>query len=1183
MIINNLTFFRINSLFLFRNTIQHINGDWGKLSETLRIINLSDNSICEIESHPDDQLSNGVDTGRSLSSRKRTSKHYQFGFLKTETKIDDHKSFADLQRLMWLDLSGNRLPSVDASLMPNSLVTLDLSRNVFQQMPTRVFELPNLKILLLAGNLLQSIQVVDNDQKVRLEKLDLSENMIQRFHTDLLTGVRSNAINLAKNSIQFLDADSFAGMNVVHLVLAFNRLEHIDGAAFRMLDETLEYLDLERNLLRSTQPEALGRLKRLRYLYLTANHITDVDYLPETLRVLSLAGNNITRIPLASLERCADLSYLNMGYNKIAEVPENGFVGWGGQLQTLLLRNNKITELNYGAFAGLDSIKEISLSFNDIHWIHPNAFENISKSLKILELSFGVYREDFPMEQLQMLTELIWLGLDNNHLKVISDEALITMKELTYINLSFNRIMIVPPNIFVAEIHSHLMEVDLSYNVLYSISPYTFDSLLHLESVSLAHNRIDKLNRHSFNNLPNLNWIDLSHNALENITDTVFSLLPSLQHIDLTFNSLKWFTFNVFKDVSNKWTPLVLNISHNLIRSIEISDNDWSAHLTQLDANHNCINDTVSFQNLVHLRVLHLRYNYLTHIPNNAFEHLEVLEILTLSNNNISSLRRRSFQGLKRLQKLDLSHNSIEQLQIEQFSNLNKLRVLNLRKNQIRTIPRDTFLNTRIEFLDVSENHLSSWPEPALSDIGFTLRVIKVASNNIVYLDDSMFINTQFLYEVNLSNNKLVFVPENTFRLLKQLTELDLGQNRIPVDNLKGIFHFTKNVRNLNLSGMGLNDLPENMAIDLTSLTHLDVGANNLLDICDLSSLKLLHTFNVATNRISNLSKLSEKLPHSLRTLDISNNPIRLTDSESLSGTPFLETLFMHNVRVSNASFFGRLLHLRSVYITGVQHIVDCIADVPGLQHLRIDIPVTVLDSNLFAQLENHTKIRELDISGAHVAHIRADTFNGFRQSQRLVIRIRNTLLTDLPVGLFYVLNTVPHLTIDLSSNQVSSLSPDSFYPNASTWDAVGTRSLVGGLDLYNNPVQCDCGLVWLGHWLRRWLRETAQMNVVTRKESRLMLEVRLTSILIIFLNNLLLLIFSQRAKRNTCIDPLTGQAMSFLDLFPEDLLCHASALSSFSPQSQNAVIKWPFIIVGFVVSRWIVSIMNLIVPKHIL
>lgn len=41
--------------------------------------------------------------------------------------------------------------------------------------------------------------------------------------------------------------------------------------------------------------------------------------------------------------------------------------------------------------------------------------------------------------------------------------------------------------------------------------------------------------------------------------------------------------------------------------------------------------------------------------------------------------------------------------------------------------------------------------------------------------------------------------------------------------------------------------------------------------------------------------------------------------------------------------------------------------------------------------------------------------------------------------------------------------------------------------------------------------------------------------------------VFLQRARRNSCIDPTTGRRLNFLEVFPEDLLCHASALSSFA------------------------------------
>lgn len=38
-----------------------------------------------------------------------------------------------------------------------------------------------------------------------------------------------------------------------------------------------------------------------------------------------------------------------------------------------------------------------------------------------------------------------------------------------------------------------------------------------------------------------------------------------------------------------------------------------------------------------------------------------------------------------------------------------------------------------------------------------------------------------------------------------------------------------------------------------------------------------------------------------------------------------------------------------------------------------------------------------------------------------------------------------------------------------------------------------------------------------------------------------------QRARQSTCIDPATGKRLLFLEIFPEDLLCHASALSSLA------------------------------------
>ena len=89
-----------------------------------------------------------------------------------------------------------------------------------------------------------------------------------------------------------------------------------------------------------------------------------------------------------------------------------------------------------------------------------------------------------------------------------------------------------------------------------------------------------------------------------------------------------------------------------------------------------------------------------------------------------------------------------------------------------------------------------------------------------------------------------------------------------------------------------------------------------------------------------------------------------------------------------------------------------------------------------------------------------------------------------------------------------------------------------GGLILKGNPWTCECGLVWLGHWLRRWLRETMQIHTVVLEGAQQM---------------------QSLAREATCTDPRTGQQTPILDLYPEDLSCHASALSRGGSSSRCA------------------------------
>ncbi|XP_023170260.2 chaoptin isoform X1 [Drosophila hydei] len=1127
-----------------RNHITNLDGNWEALHDTLRSLHLSGNDITEVS--PGGALDATVNPGDNSSQPSSLTA--------VQNRVEGSNAlhaagagaleraggrpFEQLQKLLWLDLSNNRITHVAANYLPRSLVTMDLSSNLLSVFPQQLFEqLPELRIVSLRDNLLRSVQWKElqlRPLRMHLEKLDLGQNCIEQLESDYFqqnySDVHIRALNMEQNYVAHLPAEVFKATGIVHLVLAFNAISRVHPAAFEGLTDTLEYLDLERNHL-TTVPVAISTLHRLRYLYLTSNQINQLNNLPaftENLRVLSLSGNNFTMIPVLGLKNYTQLSYLNIGYNSIADIPEGIFAvdGWGANLQTILLRNNKITHLHLGSFAGLEQIQEISLSFNDITIHHPLVFENVSHTLKILELSFAVFPARSlesldPLDALLPLSQLIWLGLDNNNLKSVSNESFAQMRELSYINLSFNQLKALPRGLFLPDAHSHLVEIELSYNALERLEPQTFHNLGDLQTLNLQSNRLRSIGRHAFYNLEFLRYIDLSYNRLSNISHAAFTVLPNLAALDLMHNQLCSISLKSFHYVSNATTPLRLNLSHNHISHF---DDELSSYMYiyQLDISHNHVAKSDSFTNLANtLRFLNLAHNALGALQSHAFGDLEFLEILNLSHNNLSSLRRRSFQGLNSLQELDLSHNQLDQLQVEQFSNLRKLRILRICANRLRALPREVFMNTRLEFLDISDNQLSVWPVPAFTDIGFTLRSIQMSHNNLEYLDASMFVNSQFLYDISLARNRITILPDNTFSFLNNLTNLDLSENPLVTTNLREVFVHTPRVRKLILHHMGLYVLP---TLKLPLLSYLDVSGNYLQELSPLGGLRHLRHVNVSHNKLMNASCAVEHLPPSVRVLDLAHNPLRRITLHDLLSLRHLSELNLLDVKVANPQAFAKLRSLRKLHASSHANLGDLVARLPGLQELRVHCLEPNIGGQLLAKLANNTKLQLLELYGSNVQTISPDAFTGLSRNQRLQVKISHTRISDLPPGIFYTLREVPHLSIDISHNRINALAADSFYPNKSYWDAVGTRSIMGGLITSHNPLECECGLVWFGHWLRRWLRESAQIKVIQKDDLKRMV---------------------QRARANTCHDPTSGHHLPILEIFPEDLLCQASALSS--------------------------------------
>lgn len=828
----------------FSNQIHSISGDWSHLKSTLANLFLGGNDIIEIPPDLD-----------------HTSRLHGLRQFKT---------------LIWLNLDSNRIPRVHKHSLPPGLQTLSISHNLLENFPIDVVAgLPHLQWLYLRGNHITFLPEHTFQRKLWLEKIDLSENSLRTLpRKPFNNSVYVRDLNLAFNNIQILTAESLAGLKCGRIILSFNQIETVDRKAFSGLHDSLEYLDLDHNNLVHV-PYALNHLRALKYLYLSSNLITDVpnhafQTFCSNLKALSLSGNRLTTIPQEALINCTNISHFNIGYNEIYEIMENDF-DWGTNIKTLLLRNNRLTHLKEQIFVNLRSLKELSLSFNPLRYVDVNAFQTLTE-LESLEISFGLEFDDFPEDILKPLINLQWLVIDNNNFRIISENGLLTLEQLRYLNLEGNRIEVIPVNLFRSSVHAHLTDIRLSNNNIEIILPNSFNSLNNLQTVMLLGNRLKTLQKNSFYNLANLTTLILSDNLLKFISPAAFSNLPFLTRLDMQNNKLTEFSFKFFVNVSN-FSPLILNVSNNYISYCE-SDNKI-LNIEVFDLRYNSLSSVPRcLEHVSALRKLFMDHNTISILGHNSFMHLTSLEVLTLRQNNINNIHKHAFFGLQNLQILDLSLNSIPQIHISQFSSMSRLRILNLSDNRINYLPKDIFSGTMIEMLDLGGNSFNVVPSLTLSEIGSTLRHFVISSNNIEHVDSTTFPDMPYLQHLDLSNNKLTILPDNAFTSLGLLQKLDISANILRA-NFKELFHYAQSLKYLNLANIGMFSTPH---LPLPNLVHLNLSYNNIQTISrssfqDLAKLKSLYLNN---NKLSAIpTHIWFHLPL-LKTLDISYNPIKV-------------------------------------------------------------------------------------------------------------------------------------------------------------------------------------------------------------------------------------------------------------------------------------------------------------------
>ncbi|XP_063398492.1 toll-like receptor 4 isoform X1 [Mytilus trossulus] len=269
------------------------------------------------------------------------------------------------------------------------------------------------------------------------------------------------------------------------------------------------------------------------------------------------------------------------------------------------------------------------------------------------------------------------------------------------------------------------------------------------------------------------------------------------------------------------------------------------------------------------------------------------IQELSLRNNNISIIQDGIFVGNSLMTTLDLSFNKISQIRKNSFKGLSNLLSLNLSNNDLK-FENWSFEYSAFHFLE-NLKHLNLKRNIRTSFVPDLWKLRSLESLSIDYIADKIAIlDEKFSYLKNLKrvdlsgltgNCKLTILTEKTFLFLHQITHLNLSKCKIQY-LFKGTFKLLRNILEIDVS---LNtclrfEALENITTDLQHSAIEILKVNYIHGLLEKTTvLKTSHIWSLqntsivrleaAGNRIQTIESGAIKyLPETFKSVDIRKN-----------------------------------------------------------------------------------------------------------------------------------------------------------------------------------------------------------------------------------------------------------------------------------------------------------------------
>jgi len=254
----------------------------------------------------------------------------------------------------------------------------------------------------------------------------------------------------------------------------------------------------------------------------------------------------------------------------------------------------------------------------------------------------------------------------------------------------------------------------------------------------------------------------------------------------------------------------------------------------------------------------------------------------------------------------------------------------------------DMIVPPRYTKVDFSGNNISSVQPTTFYGNNTHIKRLLLAANNLATVEPNTFQIMSNLEELDLGNNKIYEISMNSFSGLTNLSRLDLSYNLL-TSMPEDVFRATPNLDTLILDFNPIKTLPDNLFSNLASLRKLDLSGLSLATVHKglFSGLRIVE-LSLASNQLRAVpNKVLFELTDTLRSLDLSGNPIQTLSTYSFYNLPHLEKVTleqMARLKSIESAAFCELPSLRTVV-------------------LRYLPKITYIDEGAFTSIQNQSKV----------------------------------------------------------------------------------------------------------------------------------------------------------------------------------------------------------------------------------